>query len=92
MVDNRAGAGGSIGMAEVAKSAPDGLTIGVATLSAHGVSPAVCKKLPYDAVRDFASVTEVVKAPGLVVVNAALPVRNVRRPSASAVSRGSAID
>jgi tripartite-type tricarboxylate transporter receptor subunit TctC len=76
LVDNRAGAGGSIGMAEVAKSAPDGLTLGVATLSTHGVNPAVYKKLPYDPIKDFAAVTEVVKAPGVVVVNAALPVTN----------------
>jgi tripartite-type tricarboxylate transporter receptor subunit TctC len=48
IVDNRAGAGGSIGTAEVAKSAPDGLTVGVATLSTHGVNPAVYSKLPYD--------------------------------------------
>lgn len=76
IVDNRAGAGGSIGMAEVARSAPDGFTVGMATLSTHGVNPAVYKRLPYDPVRDFAPVTEVVKAPGVVVVNTALPARN----------------
>ncbi len=74
VIENRGGAGGSIGMAEVAKAAPDGLTIGMATLSTHGVNPAVYKKLPYDPVQDFAAVTEVVKAPGVVVVNASLPV------------------
>jgi tripartite-type tricarboxylate transporter receptor subunit TctC len=77
IVDNRSGAGGSIGMAEVAKSAPDGLTLGVATLSTHGVNPAVYRKLPYDPVKDFAAVTEVVKAPGVLVVNTALPVRTL---------------
>lgn len=75
VVDNRAGAGGSIGMAEVARAAGDGLTLGVATLSTHGVNPAVYRKLPYDPVKDFAAVTEIVKAPGVVVVNAELPVR-----------------
>lgn len=78
IVDNRAGAGGSIGMAEVAKAAPDGLTLGVATLSTHGVNPAVYKKLAYDPLRDFSAVTEVVKAPGVLVVNASLPVRDFR--------------
>jgi tripartite-type tricarboxylate transporter receptor subunit TctC len=76
IVENRAGAGGSIGMAEVARSAPDGLTLGVATLSTHGVNPAVYTKLPYDPIKDFVPVTELVKAPGVVVVNASLPVRN----------------
>lgn len=78
IVDNRAGAGGSIGMAEVARAAPDGLTLGVATLSTHGVNPAVYKKLAYDPLKDFSAVTEVVKAPGVLVVNASLPVRDFR--------------
>ncbi len=76
VVDNRAGAGGSIGMTEVSKSAADGLTLGVATLSTHGVNPVVYKKLPYDPVKDFVAVTEVVKAPGVLVVNPSLPVGN----------------
>lgn len=76
IVENRAGAGGSIGMSEVAKAAPDGLTLGVATLSTHGVNPSVYKKLPYDPIKDFVAVTELVKAPGVLVVNAALPVTN----------------
>jgi tripartite-type tricarboxylate transporter receptor subunit TctC len=76
IVENKAGAGGSIGMAEVAKAAPDGLTLGVATLSTHGVNPAVYKKLPYDPIKDFAPVTELVKAPGVLVVNAKLPVNS----------------
>lgn len=77
VVDNRAGAGGSIGMAEVARSAPDGLTFGVATLSTHGVNPAVYQKLPYDPIKGFAAVTELVKAPGVIVINPKeLPVAN----------------
>lgn len=76
IVDNRAGAGGTIGMSEVARAAPDGLTLGVATLSTHGVNPAVYKKLSYDPLKDFAPVCELVKAPGVLVVNAALPVKD----------------
>ena len=76
IVENRAGAGGSIGMSEVAKAAPDGFTLGVATLSTHGVNPSVYKKLPYDPIKDFVAVTELVKAPGVLVVNASLPVTN----------------
>jgi tripartite-type tricarboxylate transporter receptor subunit TctC len=76
IVENRAGAGGSIGMTEVSKSAPDGLTLGVATLSTHGVNPVVYKKLPYDPIKDFVAVTELVKAPGVLVVHPSLPVRD----------------
>lgn len=77
VLDNRAGAGGSIGMAEVARAPADGLTLGVATLSTHGVNPAVYSKLPYNPIKDFVGVTEIVKAPGVVVVNpTALPVKD----------------
>lgn len=76
VVENRAGAGGSIGMLEVARAAPDGNTLGVATLSTHGVNPAVYKNLPYDPIKNFAPVTELVRAPGILVVNAKLPVEN----------------
>ncbi len=77
VIDNRAGAGGSIGMAEVARAPGDGLTFGVATLSTHGVNPAVYARLPYDPVKDFAGVTEIVKAPGVIVVNPQmLPVKD----------------
>ncbi len=77
VLDNRGGAGGSIGMAEAARAAPDGLTVAVATLSTHGVNPAVYRKLPYDPVKDFVGVTEIVKAPGLMAINPqALPIHN----------------
>jgi tripartite-type tricarboxylate transporter receptor subunit TctC len=76
VIENKAGAGGSIGMAEVAR-ATDGVTFGIATLSTHGVNPAVLSKLPYDAINDFVGVTEIVKAPGVLVINPAiLPVKN----------------
>lgn len=76
VIENKAGAGGSIGMAEVAR-ANDGVTFGIATLSTHGVNPAVFKKLPYDALNDFVGVTEIVKAPGVIVINPKLvPAKN----------------
>ncbi|MBQ0131545.1 MAG: ABC transporter substrate-binding protein, partial [Comamonas sp.] len=76
VIDNKAGAGGSIGMAELAR-ATDGNTLGVATLSTHGVNPAVYNKLPYDALTDFVGVTEVVKAPGVIVINpSVIPAKN----------------
>jgi tripartite-type tricarboxylate transporter receptor subunit TctC len=77
VTENRGGAGGSIGMAEVARAPADGLTVGVATLSTHGVNPAVFAKLPYDPITGFVGVTEIVKAPGVIVVNpAVLPVKD----------------
>lgn len=77
VIDNRAGAGGSIGMAELARATPDGLTFGIATLSTHGVNPAVYQKLPYDPIKGFTAVTEIVKAPGVIVINPSkLPVAN----------------
>ena len=77
VIENKAGAGGSIGMAEVAR-ATDGVTFGIATLSTHGVNPAVFKKLPYDALNDFVGVTEIVKAPGVIVINPKLiPAKNL---------------
>ena len=76
VIENKAGAGGSIGMAEVAR-ATDGLTFGIATLSTHGVNPAVYTKLPYNATEDFVGVTEIVKAPGVIVINpAVVPVKD----------------
>ena len=77
IVDNRSGAGGSVGMAELAKAAPDGNTLGLATLSTHGVNPAVYKKLPYDPLKDFAPVTEIVKAPGVLVVHPSVKANTV---------------
>ena len=77
IVDNKGGAGGSIGMSEVARAAPDGLTFGVATLSTHGVNPAVYAKLPYDPVKQFEPVSELVKAPGVLVVSAKMGVRTL---------------
>lgn len=78
VLENRGGAGGSIGMAEVARAPTDGLVLGVATLSTHGVNPAVYSKLPYDPIKDFVGVTEIVRAPGVIVVNpAVLPVKDL---------------
>jgi len=75
-VENRPGAGGATCMAEVAAAAPDGTTLGVATLSTHGVNPAVYKHLPYDALGGFTPITEIVKAPGVLVVHPGLPVQD----------------
>jgi len=67
-VENRAGAGGSIGAGEVARAAPDGLTLGLATQSTHAVNPVVYKKLTYDPLKNFSIIGEIGQAPGVLLV------------------------
>jgi tripartite-type tricarboxylate transporter receptor subunit TctC len=77
VVDNKAGAGGNIGAADVAKSAPDGHTLVMATVGTHSINGALYSKMPYDMVRDFAPVGHIASAPNLLVVNNDLPVKTV---------------
>ena len=71
IIDNKGGAGGNIGADYVAKAAPDGLTIGIAATATHAVNPWLYAKMPYDAARDFAAITQMVRVPNVLVVNAA---------------------
>jgi tripartite-type tricarboxylate transporter receptor subunit TctC len=68
VVDNKPGAGGTIGADMVAKAAPDGYTILMATSSTHSIGPALNPKMPYDAFKDFAPVAHVANAPSVLVV------------------------
>jgi len=77
-VENRGGAGGSIGTEAVAKAAPDGYTITLATTSTHVVAPAAYPKLGYDPIRDFAAVSLVAVTPYLLVVHPSLDVKTVK--------------
>jgi tripartite-type tricarboxylate transporter receptor subunit TctC len=70
IVDNRPGAGGNIGADVVAKAAPDGLTIGIAALATHAINPWLYRKMPYDAGKDFAAITQMVRVPNVLVMNA----------------------
>jgi len=70
VVENRAGANGIIGTEFTAKSPPDGYTIMVGGIGPHGINPSLYKKLPYDAMRDFAPVVQVARQPNILVVNA----------------------
>lgn len=76
-VDNRAGASGQIGAGEVARAAPDGHTL-LSNASIHVINPSLYAKSPYDAIADFAPVTQLATVPLILVVNNELPVRSVR--------------
>jgi tripartite-type tricarboxylate transporter receptor subunit TctC len=77
VVENRAGAGGTVGSDVVAKSAPDGHTLVVSNIASHGVGPSVYRALPYDALRDFTHVALLAAIPNVLIVNAARPERSV---------------
>jgi tripartite-type tricarboxylate transporter receptor subunit TctC len=78
IVDNRGGAGGTIGSELAAKSPPDGYTILVGTSSTHAIAPSLYGRLGYDPVRDFVPVTLIANATILLAVHPSVPVRNVR--------------
>ena len=87
VVDNRAGAAGSIGAEIVAKSPPDGHTLLLGSSGPLSINPSLYVKLPYDASRDFAPVALVTIMPFLLVTHPALPVRSVKDLVALAKTR-----
>jgi tripartite-type tricarboxylate transporter receptor subunit TctC len=86
VVENRAGAATMIGTELVAKAPPDGYTLllGVGTLA---TTPAMYRKVPYDAVRDFAPITQIVSVPNVLIVHPSLPARSVKELVALAKAR-----
>ena len=70
IIENRPGAGGNLGADLVAKAAPDGLTIGIAATATHAINPWLFAKMPYDASRDFAPITQMLRVPNVLVMNA----------------------
>ena len=77
VIENRAGASGNIGADAVAKAAPDGYTIGIATASTHAVAASLNANLPYDPIKDFAPVAMIGSQPYVLVLHPALPARNL---------------
>lgn len=91
VVENRPGAGSTIGADAAAKAAPDGYTLFTIS-NTHFVSAALYKKLPYDSLHDFTPVTQITSAPNVLVVHPSLPAKSVRELVALAKSRPRQID
>ncbi len=85
-VDNRPGAGTTIGSTVVARAKPDGYTLLLNT-SAFAITPAIYQKIPYDALRDFAPITMAVSTPNLMVVHPSVPVKSIKELIALAKAR-----
>jgi tripartite-type tricarboxylate transporter receptor subunit TctC len=75
IIENRPGGGGNIGADAVAKAAPDGLTIGISAVATHAINPWLFAKMPYDPIRDFAPITQMVRVPNVLVMNAETAAR-----------------
>ena len=75
IIENRPGGGGNIGADAVAKAAPDGLTIGIAAVATHAINPWLYSKMPYNAATDFVPITQMLRVPNVLVMNADIAAR-----------------
>lgn len=91
VVENRAGAGGTLGLDAVAKSAPDGYTLGIASPVNHLAAPSLYPRLPYDSIRDFTPVGLIASVPMVLVVGPSSQVKSVSELLALARSRKGAM-
>jgi tripartite-type tricarboxylate transporter receptor subunit TctC len=78
IVENKGGAGGNLGAAAVAKAAPDGYTILMATVATHALNPAVYPNMPYDPVKDFAPISLLVTVPNVLIVHPSVPANTAQ--------------
>ena len=92
IVENRAGAAGSIGSEVVAHSAPDGYTILIGSSATHGINVSLYPSLPYDPLKDFAAISLVARIPHVIVVNPAVPARSIQELVALARAKPGQID
>jgi tripartite-type tricarboxylate transporter receptor subunit TctC len=75
VIENRPGAGGNIGVDLVAKATPDGQTLGIAAVATHAINPWLFSKMPFDAAKDFAPISQMVRVPNVLVMNAEVAKR-----------------
>jgi tripartite-type tricarboxylate transporter receptor subunit TctC len=92
IVDNRPGAGAIIGTEHGARAAPDGYTLTMAVSSAFGINPTLYAKLPYDAVRDFAPITNIALTPQTLVANPAFAAKSAKELVATAKAKPGALN
>jgi len=92
LVENKPGAGGNIGADFIAKSAPDGYTIGMGAIATHAINPALMANVPYDPLKDFRHLALVVQVPNVLVVNPELPARSVKELIALAKAQPGKLD
>lgn len=87
VIENRAGAGGTVGSDVVAKSPPDGYALVISNIASFGVGPSVYRAMPYDSVRDFSHIAVMAEIPSVLAVNVASPIRSFADFVAAAKAR-----
>jgi tripartite-type tricarboxylate transporter receptor subunit TctC len=77
VVENKGGSGGNVGADAIAKSAPDGYTVGLLSISAQAIAPTLYDKLPYDADKDFTTISMLWQVPNVLVVKPEIPAKSI---------------